>query len=329
MPDGAFLSDTGHGRALPARPCPLRPGMCGQRLSPSNCALGARPSTFNGLEGDAPRCTLCPTGHVCPGWSRTQPERCPAGYVCNALGQSQPVLTCPEGYFCGEGTLTLDPADPTPLRPQPCPPGPFVSVVSRTISRRRGFPSSQVAFPPAALHGGNVLPGRFSDGDRFANVLRRPLLPARFHLSSPSTIRFFFRRRRSSSAHNVFSGHVRGADGGPRVRRLPRGYSCQGYGTYEPKICEAGTYRSLADSVTCRLCPPGTYSTVNGSTDISSCLPCPEGRVCGDQGMFNLTASDRCPEGHLRRGHGARHDVPAQVPRGHVLWVGDLAAVSI
>jgi hypothetical protein len=32
---------------------------------------------------------------------------------------------CPQGYFCEEGTLTLDPAAPTKHRPYPCPAGTF------------------------------------------------------------------------------------------------------------------------------------------------------------------------------------------------------------
>ena len=35
------------------------------------------------------------------------------------------MLRCPEGYWCGEGTLTLDPSDTTQLKPQPCKPGTF------------------------------------------------------------------------------------------------------------------------------------------------------------------------------------------------------------
>jgi hypothetical protein len=313
-PEGSGACPTGHfcPTAVMAARCPRGhhcPGVA--NVFPRECA----PGTFNGLEGMS-NCTLCPTGHVCPGWSRTGPERCPAGYVCNALGQSQPVLTCPEGYFCAEGTHTLDPADPTPLRPQPCPPGtfclggvahnlttPWIPVEPAGISApqrctegtfcREGSPTaigSQTCYaghycPPGSTYPVQAPLGSFSDVEGAV---------------APTT---------------CFPGTYAALTAAHACVVCPAGYSCQGYGTYEPKICEAGTYRSLADSVTCRLCPPGTYNTVNGSTDISSCLPCPEGRVCGDQGMFNLTASDRCPEGHscgvgTERGTMFKHKCP-------------------
>ena len=86
--------------------------------------LECYPGTYNPIKEQS-NCTICPTGHICPGWGRTVPEICPAGFVCVALGLSAPVLLCPEGYYCPEGTLTLDPSDPTNLRPLPCPPGTF------------------------------------------------------------------------------------------------------------------------------------------------------------------------------------------------------------
>ena len=67
------------------------------------------PGTYNPVMIQS-NCTVCPTGHICPGWGRTEPEICPAGFVCIALGTSTPTLLCPEGYFCPEGTLTLDPS---------------------------------------------------------------------------------------------------------------------------------------------------------------------------------------------------------------------------
>lgn len=37
------------------------------------------------------------------------------------LGLSFPVVLCPQGYYCKEGTLTMDPSDPTEFKPIPCP----------------------------------------------------------------------------------------------------------------------------------------------------------------------------------------------------------------
>ncbi len=72
-------------------------------------------------------CTLCPKGHICPGWGRITAELCPAGFVCVSSGLSASVLLCPPGYWCAEGTRTLDPYDntTTTFRPLPCPAGTF------------------------------------------------------------------------------------------------------------------------------------------------------------------------------------------------------------
>ena len=53
-------------------------------------------------------------------------------------------------------------------------------------------------------------------------------------------------------------------------------------------ICDRGTYRSLADSVTCRFCPEGAWSPDFGLQDISMCEPCPADRMCGLEGIYNL-----------------------------------------
>ena len=63
----------------------------------------------------------------------------------------------------------------------------------------------------------------------------------------------------------------------------------------QPEICKPGTYRSLADSVSCRRCPQGTWTPYEGVQDISGCEPCPPGRVCGLEEMDNLTKSSACP----------------------------------
>ncbi|KAH8066380.1 hypothetical protein JL722_818 [Aureococcus anophagefferens] len=186
-----------------------------------------------------------------------------------------PVLTCPEGYFCPKGTLTLDSSDPTAHRPVPCAPGTFcVGGVAHNLTipwipaRPGGISAPQVCTE-----------GTFCREASPSAVGSRSCYPGHY---CPPGVSYPIQVPLGSFADDV--GYV-----APTT----------GYGTYEPKICVAGTYRSLADSVTCRLCPTGTYSTSNGSTDISLCLPCPEGRVCGEQGMFNLSVSDRCPEGHV------------------------------
>ena len=107
---------------------------------------------------------------------------------------------------------------------------PALSSWDLLFGRRRAQPDDAVdsgrakwCFGPAALHGGNVLPGRFSDRNRFADVLRGPLLPAWFHLSSASSIRIIFRCGRSSSPNNVLPGDVCCFNRSPCLCGVPRG----------------------------------------------------------------------------------------------------------
>ncbi|KAK7253707.1 hypothetical protein SO694_00002342 [Aureococcus anophagefferens] len=297
-PEGEGPCPTGHfcPTQMLAVACPLGhhcPGV--GNTFPRECV----PGTYNGLAGMS-NCTLCPTGHICPGWTRVAPEICPAGFVCSSLGLSMPVLTCPEGYFCPKGTLTLDSSDPTAHRPVPCAPGTFcVGGVAHNLTipwipaRPGGISAPQVCTE-----------GTFCREASPSAVGSRSCYPGHY---CPPGVSYPIQVPLGSFADDVgyvapttcFPGTYAPLSAALTCSVCPAGYSCSGYGTYEPKICVAGTYRSLADSVTCRLCPTGTYSTSNGSTDISLCLPCPEGRVCGEQGMFNLSVSDRCPEGHV------------------------------
>ena len=64
------------------------------------------------------------------------------------------------------------------------------------------------------VYGGNVLPGRFADGDRFPNLLCRSLLSAWKYVSRASASRKFFRCRGRRRADDVFSGNLRRFDGG-------------------------------------------------------------------------------------------------------------------
>ena len=56
---------------------------------------------------------------------------------------------------------------------------------------------------------------------------------------------------------------------------------------------------TVADSVSCRQCPQGTFSPDTGLQDQSMCQPCPYGRICGVEGMDVLEKSDYCPAGHV------------------------------
>ena len=252
-------------------PCPVG-HFCPTQMLAVHCPVGhycpgvgntfpreCYPGSYNGLVGMS-NCTLCPTGHVCPGWTRTVPEVCPAGFVCSSLGLSMPVLTCPEGYFCRAGTLTMDSSDPTPLRPTPCAPGTFcLGGVAHNVTvpwipqRPTGLSAPQVCTEgtfcressPSAVGSRSCYAGHYCPpGVSYPIQVPLGSFSADVGAVAPTT---------------CFPGTFSALTAAQGCQVCPAGYSCQGYGTYEPKICEAGTYRSLADSVTCRLCPTGTY----------------------------------------------------------------------
>jgi hypothetical protein len=257
------------------------------------------PGTYNPDLGRS-NCTLCPTGHICPGWRRTAPEVCPAGFVCIDLGLSAPALLCPAGYFCREGTLTLNPSDTTPLRPMPCAAGTFcLAGVAHNLTID-WIPTR----PEAATAPQTCTEGTFCELGSSSPAGSGPCFPG--HYCPPgsvypteSPVGRFAAKNGSVAPTLCFPGTYAPLRSTVQCRVCPAGYQCSGYGTYEPSICEAGTYRSLADSVSCRLCPQGSWSVLPGVTDVSMCEPCPAGRVCGKQKMSSLDQSTPCPKGFV------------------------------
>ena len=256
------------------------------------------PGTYNPSEARS-NCTVCPTGHVCPGWGSLLPELCPAGFVCTALGLSYPVVLCPAGYLCKDGTLTLDPSDPTDKKPIPCESGTFcLGGVSREVNVA-WIPSQPwgANTPQACSEGTYCKAGAFEpsgSGQCFQGHYCPPNLA--FPIQTP--IGNFAFEEGAVAPTLCFPGTYAPLKAQISCLPCPAGHGCASYGTYIPTICSPGTFRSVVDSVSCRLCLTGTYSDEWGAVDVSMCLPCPEGRVCGIQGIYTLADSTVCPAGY-------------------------------
>ncbi|CAM9091873.1 unnamed protein product, partial [Phaeothamnion confervicola] len=302
-PEGAGPCPPGYfcPTAVDAVPCPAGhhcPGIANTR--PLECY----PGTYQPVAA-RPDCTLCAAGEICPGWGRSLPEPCPAGFVCASEGLSAPVQLCPPGYFCDEGTVTVDPDDPDAdggpgrRRPQACPAGTFClggvahNLTTDWIAQQpEGITAPQTCYEGTYCQEASASPA--GSGHCFAGHYCPPGIS--YPVEAP--IGNYNPKEGSVVPMLCFPGTYTPLRGTTECAVCPAGYTCLSYGTYEPSICPPGYYRSLADSVTCRSCPVGTFSPESGLTDISLCEPCPAGRVCGMQAMTGLADSRVCPAGY-------------------------------
>ena len=181
------------------------------------------PGTYNPFEGQG-NCTVCPTGYICPSWGTLLPEPCPAGFVCMALGLSYPVVLCPAGYRCAEGTLTMDPAATTKKKPQVCREAEFcLGGVASTLNIEWISTQPWGASQPQVCSEGTYC-------------------QAGAYLSSGSGL--------------CFQGHYCPPNTSFPIE-TPLGNFASGLGSVAPTLCYPGTYAPLTAQVDCLTCPSG------------------------------------------------------------------------
>lgn len=306
--------------ALPCPPGTQCPGV--GNTGPVDC----NPGSFNPSYGQG-NCTACPVGFICPGWAGIEPEICPAGFVCSSLGLSFPVVVCPQGYYCLEGTRTEDPSASTPYRPHPCQSGAFClgGVASQSVIEWIPSQTFGVNHPQDCTEGTYCKEASY-EASGTGLCFPGHYCPPKSSYPTVTPLGNFASGVGSVAPTVCFPGTYAPLVGQIVCSLCPAGHTCNGYGTYIPSICPAGTYRMQVDSIGCVLCQTGTYSFETGAPDISSCLPCPKGRICGIQGMSNLSSSTFCPAGyHCGYGTDRSRQVSHSTPAGSYSYPGSTA----
>jgi hypothetical protein len=73
--------------------------------------------------------------------------------------------------------------------------------------------------------------------------------------------------------------------------------------TVTPQTCGLGTF-SPADSQSCSVCPPGTYSPTLAAVSSAACVPCPTGTYSAQAGATALADCTSCPADTYFEGTG-------------------------
>ena len=259
---------------------------------PSQCT----PGYYNDKYGRN-QCIECPIGHICDKVGLGYPVLCPAGSVCNEPGLNVPSMACPPGYFCWESTETADWNAETVYKPIACPKAVYcLGGITNNITDENDYRSPQ----PCPL-------GQFCK-EASTSPFGTGRCPAGFFCPKgtadpyPAPAGYFSRGEGNSQAVPCLAGtwsKYNPHNGTDDCFLCPGGYSCDREGTIQPLPCTPGTFRKYNGTVSCQLCPEGSWNPYYANPLESLCLPCPKGRVCGVKGMTNMSQSDPCPGGHI------------------------------
>jgi hypothetical protein len=229
------------------------------------------PGTFNNQYAQA-TCLTCPQGYYCANQSMTTFDNCPAGYYCPA-GTAQPNM-CPRGTFSSAVTLINQ------IQCTSCPPGKYCDqpgLLRPSGDCLAGYYCTGGSWTssPVSQSFGDVC----TAGSYCTNGTSVPLgCPVGTY--SPST-----GNRDLSSCIACTPGYFCNATGlAAPVGQCSAGYYCRtGAATSTPSdggitgnICRQG-YNCPKGSVAEQLCAPGYYQNQIGG---GQCLACPAGYIC-------------------------------------------------
>jgi hypothetical protein len=240
------------------------------------------PGTFSAQIGML-LCTQCPRGFICPGFGRVAPAICPPGYVCSKSGLRSPNLRCPAGYYCPNGTVTVDPfRNDTTLRPYACTAGTFClagtgfnSVLAGNFSYAQpcteGFYCESASNSP---RGSGLCPPGF-------------ICPLKTSVPKPAPAGSYAELEGTIQQASCLPGYYAPTIETVSCYPCPPGTSCETEGMVIADICPPGTYRSTIDEVgvSCVACPQGYWSKNYGLREKGECVKCAPGMNCAVEGM--------------------------------------------
>lgn len=311
--EAGSITPQGTGPCPPGHYCPVGEQLiCPKRMycpgvansEPKPCL----PGEYN-FEFGRSSCRKCPKGTVCPGFARELPEVCTPGFVCDTEGLAVAGTRCPAGHYCLENTVSVDPLaiidavsilaaspislDPDNFRPKPCPPTTFCTQgVSTDVILEGSFkqpqPCKEGSYCEWATGDSTVT------SDSAADIYNpmRPCpagyyCPKGTYIPIPAPRGSYTSGTGNAAATKCLPGLYTPYEGFKSCLACSSGYECVDEGTSKPLACQPGYFRSARDSISCRLCPKGTWSGVVGLTEESLCLPCNAGLVCAIDGTSN------------------------------------------
>jgi hypothetical protein len=236
-------------------------------------------------------CIECPIGYICPIEGLDLPLICPAGALCAVPGLRYPSGECPPGYFCWEGTETGDANSETVFRPYACPEATYcLGSITNNMTNQLDYNSPQPCPQGQYCKEASTSPfgtGRCPPGFFCPKATSDPF---------PAPAGYFCSSEGNSMAAPCLPGtwaKYNPINGTDACDNCPGGYSCESEGTYEPLPCPAGAYREFGGTVSCQLCPEGSWNPYYANPLAALCLPCPETRVCALKGMTKREHTER------------------------------------
>lgn len=264
-------------------------------------------------------CKPCPLGTLCSSEGTINPNKCTPGFVCSLSGQVLPTTLCPGGKYCEGGTVTsiITSSLPTAYKPKLCRAGTYCLRGTRTgdvIAGDAG--AAQICMEGIYCDEGSDGPegqGYCQEG-YYCPLNSKPI---------PAKAGYFANGKGNVREEPCPPGTFTNKTAAATCDVCPAGYYCPNEAMVKPIICPPGTYKEEdRNTIYCKLCPEGTWSSYEGLVSVIQCTICIEGVVCDKEGITNVTTQARsCPEGYIcGNGTTSATENDVMCPEGY--WCG-------